>query len=186
MITPQGRAYLDKLYHYLEKLPEAERLDAVREIESHIAEGTASGEAEAAILARLGEPRKLARAYRSERLMGSVSMRSLKDVLSLVGFYCTAGLLSVLVVPFLAVVAYGFGFCSVLVLLAGVIRSFGVTWINMSIGPGIEVPTAWSMAFALPVAGIVGGIAFVSWRGLRKYLTFLSARYRAAIPVKPL
>ncbi|WP_246469703.1 DUF1700 domain-containing protein [Cohnella nanjingensis] len=175
---------MDKLYHYLEKLPETERLDAVREIESHIVEGAANGEPEGVILARLGDPRKLARAYRSERLIGSVSMRSFKDVMTLVGFYCTAGLLSVMVVPVLAVLAYGFGFCSVLIFLAGVIRTFGVTWINMSIAPGMEVPTLWSMAVAIPVGAIVGGIAYISWRGLRKYLTSLSDRYRAVLPVK--
>jgi len=186
MITPQGKAYLDKLYHYLEKLPEAERLDAVREIESHIIEGVTNGETEGGILARLGDPRKLARAYRSERLIGSVTMRSFKDVMTLAGFYCTAGLLSVMVVPVLAVLAFGFGFCSVLIFLAGAIRSLGVTWIDMSIGPGMEVPTAWSMAVAIPVGAIIGGIAYISWRGLRKYMASLSARYRAILPVKSL
>lgn len=182
MISPLGRAYLEKLNGYLVKLPDEERLDAVREIESHIAEGIANGQLEAAILNRLGDPRKLARAYRSEHFIGGVSVHKIKDVLAWIGFYCTTGLLSVMVIPVLATIAYGFGFCTVLILIAGIIRSFGVTWITMNIGPGIEVPTEYSMVFSLVVGSIVGGIAYVSWKYLRKYMEFLSARYRAVLP----
>ncbi|GIO29160.1 MULTISPECIES: DUF1700 domain-containing protein [Paenibacillus] len=184
MISPYGREYLEKLNRYLEKLPDDERMDAVMEIESHIAEGIASGVPEPVILSRLGDPRKLARAYRSERMNGLKGVRSFKDVLSLIGFYCTAGLLSVMVVPVLAVVAYGFGFCAILIVLAGILRTCGVTWINMSIGPGMEIATEYSMLYALVVGGIVGGIAFASWIGLKKYLAFVSERYRRVIPGK--
>jgi len=181
-MSPKGKAYLDALYELLQKLPEEERLDAVREIESHIEDGIANGQPEAVILARLGDPRKLAKAYRSEHYMERVSMKSVKDVMAMIGFYCTTGLLSVMVVPFLAVIAYGFGFSAVLTLIAGIVRSFGVTWIQMNLGSDLEVPTEWSMAVALPLAGIIGGIAYVSWKSLRKYLNFLSIRYKEVLP----
>lgn len=182
MTSPRVKSYLDQLHARLGKLPEADRLDAVREIESHIAEGIANGQLEMAILSRLGEPDKLAKAYRSEYMMGRRSLRSAKDVLAMVGFYCTAGLMSVVVVPTLATIAYGFGFCSVLIFAAGILRTLGVTWISMGFGPGREVPVPWSMAVAVPVAAIVGGIAYVCWRNLKKYLAFLSDRYRAVLP----
>src|SRR5215217_9517289 len=55
--------YLDELGRNLRPLPEAERSDAVREIESHIAEGQADGRPTAAVLAGLGDAKTLARAY---------------------------------------------------------------------------------------------------------------------------
>ncbi|WP_163857367.1 DUF1700 domain-containing protein [Paenibacillus elgii] len=182
-MSPKTRAYLEKLYQLLEKMPEDERLDAIREIESHIAEGMAGGQSEEAILARLGDPRVLAKAYRSEYIMEKgPAKRSFANVLTMAGFYCTTGLLSVIVIPVLATIAYGFGFCSVLIFIAGFIRTFGVTWIQMNLGPGIEVPTEWSMLYSTIVGGIVGGIAYVSWRGLRNYMNFLSASYKKVLP----
>ncbi|UVI27913.1 DUF1700 domain-containing protein [Paenibacillus spongiae] len=181
-MSPNGRAYLTKLYELLHKTPEEERLDAVREIESHIRDGIAGGQPEEVILARLGDPRKLARAYRSEYLVERRSSRSIKDVLAIIRFYCTDGLLSVMIIPVLATIAYGFGFCAVLSIVAGIIRSFGVTWINMSIGPGTEVPTEWSMAYAGVIGGILGVIAFYSRKYMRAYIGYLSSRYRMVLP----
>ncbi|WP_010495182.1 DUF1700 domain-containing protein [Paenibacillus elgii] len=181
-MSPKTRAYLEKLYQLLEKMPEDERLDAIREIESHIAEGMAGGQSEEAILTRLGDPRVLAKAYRSEYIMEKGPARSFKDVMIMVGFYCSTGLLSIMVIPVLATIAYGFGFSAVLIFIAGIIRTFGVTWIQMNLGPGIEVPTEWSMLYSTIVGGIVGGIAYVSWRGLRNYMNFLSASYKKVLP----
>lgn len=181
-MSPKGREYLEKLNELLQKMPEEDRLDAVREIESHIAEGIASGESEAVILARLGDPRKLAKAYRSEYFMEQRSNRSLKDIIAMIRFYCTTGLLSVIVIPFLAILAYGFGFCAVLTIIAGIVRTFGVTWIQMNLGPGIEVPTQYSMVYAGVIGGIIGGIAYISWKNLRRYLAFLSASYKKVLP----
>ncbi|KEQ27767.1 hypothetical protein ET33_13920 [Paenibacillus tyrfis] len=110
------------------------------------------------------------------------SARSFKDVMLMAGFYCSTGLLSIMVIPVLATIAYGFGFCSVLIFIAGLIRTFGVTWIQMNLGPGIEVPTEWSMLYSTIIGGIIGGIAYLSWRGLRTYMNFLSASYKKLLP----
>ena len=53
--------YLDELRRNLRPLPEDERSDAVREIESHIAEGQADGRPTAAVLATFGARRGLRR-----------------------------------------------------------------------------------------------------------------------------
>jgi F-type H+/Na+-transporting ATPase subunit beta len=64
-----SQRYLDALRHNLGGLPEADRDDAVREIESHIALARADGLPLAAILARLGDARSLARAYEANYLL---------------------------------------------------------------------------------------------------------------------
>lgn len=176
-MSPLGRAYLDKFYDSLGTLPEEERIDAVREIESHIVDGIRNGQAEGAILAKLGDPKKLAKAYRSTYMMQK-KPRTFKEVLNMAGFYCTAGLLSVIVVPVLGSIAYGFGFSAILICLAGVLRSAGVPWINMDIAPGYTVPIEWSIPYAMVLSIIIGGIAYISWRYLKRYLNYLSERYR--------
>lgn len=181
-MSPLGKAYLEKLYHELRKMPEEERIDAVKEIESHIEEGLLSGQPEGVILKKLGEPRQLAKAFRSEYYKQGMKGGDWRDMLRMIGFYCTTGLLSVMVVPVLATIAYGFGFCAVLILIAGAVRSFGVSWINMDFGPYYTVPYEWSMAYALVIGGIVGGIAWISRTYLRRYLRFVSERYSHILP----
>src|SRR5919199_461726 len=61
--------YLDELRRHLSRLPDAERDDAVREIESHIADACASGMPLMVVLARLGEAYALARAYEADFLL---------------------------------------------------------------------------------------------------------------------
>jgi F-type H+-transporting ATPase subunit beta len=61
-----SQRYLDELSRQLGRLPAAEREDAVREIAAHIADAQQSGTPLAAVLARLGEPGLLARAYESD------------------------------------------------------------------------------------------------------------------------
>jgi F-type H+-transporting ATPase subunit beta len=67
--TGASQRYLDQLRRLLERLPQPERDDAVREIESHIADARAGGLPLAAILGRLGDPAALARAYESDYLL---------------------------------------------------------------------------------------------------------------------
>jgi F-type H+-transporting ATPase subunit beta len=64
-----SQRYLDVLRASLASLPEADRNDAVREIESHIVLARADGQPLAAVLARLGDPRALARAYETNYLL---------------------------------------------------------------------------------------------------------------------
>ena len=58
-----AQQYLDQLSRSLHALPERDRSDAVREIASHIAESHAASQPVAVVLAGLGDPRVLARAY---------------------------------------------------------------------------------------------------------------------------
>src|SRR5215212_7378737 len=97
--------YLDELRWNLRPLPEDERADAVREIESHIAEGQADGRPTAAVLAGLGDARTLARAYVADyhlRVPPDGALRSVARFVLSSAFVSGTGLLSLFVVPTLA------------------------------------------------------------------------------------
>ncbi|ASA23628.1 DUF1700 domain-containing protein [Paenibacillus donghaensis] len=179
----EAREYLNAFHHHLHPLPEAERMDAVREIESHIEESLYNGQGESEILARLGNPRKLAKAYVSEQVIQGKD-RSFAAMMMLIRFYCSTGLLSIMVIPFLATIAFGFGLSAVLSLLAGVLRTLGVPYITMNIGNDIQVPREYSMLVAVILAVILEGIAYYSWIYLRKYITYISTEYRKLLPVQ--
>ncbi|MBV9579242.1 MAG: F0F1 ATP synthase subunit beta [Chloroflexi bacterium] len=65
----RAQRYIDQPRRLLDRLPAPARDDAVREIASHIAEAHAGGLPIPAILARLGDPGALARAYESDYLL---------------------------------------------------------------------------------------------------------------------
>lgn len=178
-----GDIYLKRFYELLKYLPEDERLDAVKEIKSNIEEGVAHGQSEETILTRLGDPHKLAIAYQSEYMVEN-SSKSIKNFFSMLKFYSTTGLMSIMIIPVLATIAYGFGFCAVLTLIAGVLRTFGASWVNMNLGSGYEVPIAWSIPYSIVLSAIIGGIALISHKYLKKYLTSISEKYKKLIPNK--
>ena len=64
-----SQRYLDVLRTCLSRLPDADRDDAVREIEAHIAHARTDGLPLAAVLARLGDPRRLGQAYEANYLL---------------------------------------------------------------------------------------------------------------------
>ena len=61
--------YLDVLRTSLSRLPDADRDDAVREIEAHIAHARTDGLPLVAVLARLGDPCRLGQAYEANYLL---------------------------------------------------------------------------------------------------------------------
>lgn len=68
--NPVVRRYLDQLELGLRTLPDAERTEIVREINSHIAEAVNSGRSLAEVLERLGPADRLARAFMAESILG--------------------------------------------------------------------------------------------------------------------
>ncbi|MNO00735.1 hypothetical protein D3C81_2206780 [compost metagenome] len=52
----------------------------------------------------------------------------------------------------------------------------------MNLGPGYEVPIAWSIPFSIVLSAMIGGIALISRKYLNKYLKFLSTQYRKLMP----
>ena len=155
--------YLEELRRNLRPLPEDERSDAVREIESHIAEGRADGRPTAAVLAGLGDARTLARAYVAdyhlrrvprEGALGSVGRLVLSSV-----FVSGTGLLSLFVVPLVGLLTFLTGLLAVVTPILGVLRTFGVQGIVMGDSGGWQVPILWSFPASLALAAAFAVLA---------------------------
>jgi uncharacterized membrane protein len=104
--------YLDELYRRLNRLPEPERREAVREIASHVAEATANGRPTAAILAQLGSPEALARVYVGDYFLqrhaaGFIGKAARLLIVAAVAL--GSGFATLVVVPTLALTSIGFG-----------------------------------------------------------------------------
>src|SRR5215212_2191995 len=139
--------YLDELRRNLGPLPGDDRSDAVREIESHIAEGQADGRPTASVLGGLGDARTLARAYVADyhlRVPRDAKIGSLSRFVLSSAFVSGTGLLSLFVVPLLALLIFLAGLLAVVTPVLGVLRTFGVPGIVMGDSGGWEVPTLWS------------------------------------------
>ena len=179
--------YLDEMRRNLRPLPEAERSDAVREIKSHIAEGQADGRPTAAVLAGLGDAKTLARAYVADYhlrvprdgALGSVSRFVLSSV-----FVSGTGVLSLFVVPMLALLTFLAGLLAVVTPVLGVLRTFGVPGIVMGDSGGWEVPTLWSFPASLVFAATCAILAWAGYKLLRGYLRLILAGYRRLLPFR--
>jgi uncharacterized membrane protein len=179
--------YLDELRRNLRPLPEDERSDAVREIESHIAEGQADGRPAEAVLAGLGDARTLARAYvadyhlREPRngALGSVSRFLVSSV-----FVSGTGLLSLFVVPLLALLTSLAGLLAVASPVLGVLRTFGVPGIVMGDSGGWQVPILWSFPASVALGVAFAVLAWAGYKLLRGYLRLVLAGYRRLLPFR--
>jgi uncharacterized membrane protein len=173
--------YLDELRRNLRPLPEEERSDAVREIESHIAEGQADGRPTAAVLAGLGDARTLARAYVADYHIRTPRGGALGSVARFVlssAFVSGTGLLSLFVVPMLALLTALAG------LLAVVSPVLGVFGIVMGDSGGWQVPVLWSFPASLVLAVAFAVIAWAGYKLLRGYLWLVLEGYRRLLPFR--
>jgi uncharacterized membrane protein len=179
--------YLDELRRNLRPLPEDERSDAVREIESHITEAQADGRPTAAVLGGLGDARTLARAYVADYhlrvprggTLGSVSRFVLSSV-----FVSGTGLLSLFVVPLLGLLTSLAGLLAVVTPVLGVLRTFGVPGIVMGDSAGWEVPVMWSFPASVVLAAAFAVLAWAGYKLLRGYLWLVLAGYRKLLPFR--
>lgn len=179
-MSPMGEKYIKKLYQHLRQLPEEEREDAVMEIKSHIVESVRNGRKEEEVLAKLGSPSKLARAYLGDFYVRESSMHPLFLIKALL-LYVTSGFLSLIFIPVLGMLSVTFGIVSIIIPILGLLRTFGASWIQMNLTPTYEVPVLLSFPFALLVALFLFGLFWICWKALRGYLTLLSSAHRKII-----
>ena len=113
-------AYLEKVEKCLKPLPSSERVDIVKEIKSEMLELQAEGKT-AEVVARLGKPGELAKAYLSDLITKDTSF-SWTRVLALCAYYSVAGLSGLFVIPTLIICAPVFMLCGIAAPLLGAVK----------------------------------------------------------------
>ena len=170
------RHYLQQLGNELRRLPESERLDALREIQSHVEDEVNGGTDVDAVLAGLGQPKVLARSYLSAYHLDHLSPGTppnLPTTISAMAFFASAGVGGLFIVPSLGLMLLVLGLTSVVAPLAGVARALGVHGVTMS-GPGGPLPLAWSIPVGLGLGLVAGLAAAACWLLLRLYFALVA------------
>lgn len=121
----QLNSYLEQVEKYLKPLPVSERVDIVQEIKSEMQELQAAGQTPEQILARLGEPKEMARAYLGDLIAQSGGL-SASRVLALCAFYSVTGLSGLFVIPVLGICAPVFLLCGIVTPLLGAVKAVDV------------------------------------------------------------
>jgi hypothetical protein len=151
----------------------------VREIGSHIADAEAAGQASAAVLAKLGTPKDLARAYIADAYLQEGVARRGVAFMGVAAFVAGSGLVSLVVVPFLAVLAVTFGFTAVGSPFIGLAQLLGVIPDNQGVVYwGEPVSKTWVLPLTLAVSAVSAAIAWGSWRALRWYTVRVLSGYQ--------
>jgi uncharacterized membrane protein len=180
-----AQQYLDQLTRFLHALPERDRCDAVREIASHIAESRAAGQPVAVVLAGLGDPRVLARAYLADyygQQQPGSRWRIWGHRLAGFGFIVGSGLTSLFVAPVLGLLALVFGLAAPVVVVLGILRFLGASWISIRLLPDTELPQVWSVPVTLGFALVCVAFAWGAARLLHWYMSAILAGYRRVAP----
>jgi uncharacterized membrane protein len=180
-----AQQYLDQLARFLHALPKQDRSDAVREIASHIAESHAAGQLMAVVLAGLGDPRLLARAYLADYYAqqppGS-RWQVWGHRLAGFAFILGSGLTSLFVVPVLSLLALVLGLAAPAIVILGVLRFLGASWISIRLLPDTELPQVWSVPVTLAFALVCIALAWGAANLLRLYMRAILAGYRRVLP----
>lgn len=175
----QLEAYLSRVDRKLRPLAAAERADIVREIRSEMEELIARGVGAERIVARLGAPEALARAYLGERLSKGRGF-GWHRLSAAIAFYSLAGLGGVCVLPATSICAVAFMLCGALCPLAGVVKYVAhLLGIELDfIGVGIGAHQA-SPGAALVICALLGGAMYALERLLWKFTLWLVRRMGA-------
>lgn len=181
--------FLNQLAVHLNKMPEVERNDVIKEMKSHILESLKRGKSEKEILEQLGDPKQLSKAYLSEHV---IQKQPSQGLLQKFAFLMSINLLSSVITLLLGVLS------SIVSLVAGVlfftaITSASVTGLNYfklldkPIGYYFELfhlPAISEVPVALLFSVIFGFISFVLVKLIHKYFDAVTTKYRNSIPTK--
>jgi hypothetical protein len=111
--------------------------------------------------------------------LGSVSRFVLSSA-----FVSGTGLLSLFVVPMLALLTSLAGLLAVASPVLGVLRTFGVPGIVMGDSGGWQVPTLWSFPASVVLGAAFAVLAWAGYKLLRGYLRLVLAGYRRFLPFR--
>ena len=114
-------AYLGKLEKYLKPVAVSERIDIINEIKSEMQELQGNGMSAEEIIERLGDPKKLAKAYLGDILVKKRGF-SLNRFLIACAFFSVVGFSGMIVIPTLAVIAPVFVVCGAICPVIGAVK----------------------------------------------------------------
>jgi uncharacterized membrane protein len=153
-----------------------EASDIANDVRSHINEAVEYGKSLEDVLASLGTPRALARAYAVELLMGkpkeASNLRRFAQLLALVAF---GGILTLIVVTSLGSIGLSFVLSGILLFVLGLLEAAGVHLPHVQMG-GMS---PWLVAALGPVMFAVGwGALLLLW----SYVRFAGRQLVRALP----
>lgn len=179
-MNPVVKHYLDQFRASLQGIPEAERADIVREIESHIAEAVDGGRSLADVLERLGPADRLARAYTADAILSGPG-RPWRKLLTAAGVLTASSLASLFVIPFLGLIGF-------VMPIAGVM-AFVFNLVMVIIHPGTQLPltelgnlpSAVETPLGLLLNLVMAALGLGALALLRKYIRFMIKTVRSSL-----
>ena len=160
---PAVDRYLTALNNELSDLPEPERTEVVVEIRNHAAEAMRAGEEAAAVIARFGDPRQLAQAYRVELALAT-SRSPVRRVANAFGLLCViavSGLGSFIVIVVLGAITLAFTAGGVAAIVGGLLSLVlpgELVASTLPIPQTISELLAIGVGAALSVGGFLSGV----------------------------
>jgi uncharacterized membrane protein len=169
--------YLARLTENLATLPASDRQEILHDIRSHLAEATAAGRSIESALETLGPADALGRAYSVELMLNPRRPMSSRAAyrLKVAGLIAAGSLPTLLIVILLGGVGGTMVLTGIVAAAASVVDAFGELppWIQTS---GVPPAVLLSIGAAMMLVGLMGLF------GLRRFMRFVAATWRATLP----
>lgn len=174
---PAIRAYMARLEPALRKHGLTEANDIANDVRSHIDEAVGYGKSVEAVIAALGPPETLARAYAAELLIEKprTGGGGVGRFLQLAALIAAGGILTFVVVVTLGSLGLGFGFSGLTMIVIGAIEAAGIHLPNVQMA---GVPPLVVAALGL----VFLALAWAAFAGLGRYTRFIAGVWRGALP----
>ena len=171
--------YMQKVAAGLHRLPEADRNEILTEIANHIHEAQSRQEPIEQVLTKLGSPLALAQSYASIYNIENREM-SLKYIINNIAFYFSAGISGCFIIPSLFIMALTFPLASLAAVgaaIADIIFDLPIEG-TVNLGPNIILSGFPALIATLVICIPLSLLGLLCWKGLKKYLRFVSMRYQ--------
>jgi uncharacterized membrane protein len=174
----EAEKYLQEINRRLSDIPEHDREDILLEIKNHIYEATEKGEEIAQILARLGSPVKLAKAYSLGYCAENKKLKPL-DILNYLDFYLLSGLSGIFIIPLLGFLAVVFLAIAIWIPGTAVVNLLGFTHVPMFVwGDSAISPGMLQIALGLIIGAVFAWLTYICWSGIKDFIKEIAANYR--------
>ncbi len=179
LLRGDGIGMLCDMSRGLSGIPEKDRQEILEEVAGHLHSAEQKGEPVEKTLAGLGSAEKLAHAYAFGYGTAARGLR-LADLPGSLAFYATIGLSGMILVPTLVILAVTFVAVAIFIPCVAVGNYIGFVTIPMfTFGSASISPGPLQLLLSIFVGVLFLWLAALCRDGLRRYLSAVSARYRA-------